>query len=101
MNILIKLTCLVVLVIAPILGHHIEENWFADNEVKVEMIVENDLAKATINYSVIENGMVTDTVKEFEGTEAEVNEAIKMFESTLKIDSTKQVIINDVIIKKM
>ena len=65
------------------------------------MIVENNLAKATINYSVIENGMVTDTVKEFEGTEAEVNEAIKMFESTLKIDSTKQVIINDVIIKKM
>jgi K(+)-stimulated pyrophosphate-energized sodium pump len=101
MNILIKLTCLVGLVIAPILGHHIEENGLADNEVKVEMIVENDLAKATINYSVIENGVVTDAVKEFEGTEAEVNEAIKMFESTLKIDSTKQMIINDVIIKKM
>jgi K(+)-stimulated pyrophosphate-energized sodium pump len=101
MNILIKLTCLVGLVIAPILGHHGEENGLADNEVKVEMVVENNTAKATINYSVIVDGIVTDEVKEFEGTEAEVNEAINVFESTLKSDNNKQVIINEVIIEKM
>lgn len=101
MNILIKLTCLVGLVIAPILGHHIEESGLADNEVKVEMIVESDLAKATINYSVIEDGIVTEEIKEFEGIETEVNEAIKVFESSLRIDKNKQVIINEVIIHKM
>jgi K(+)-stimulated pyrophosphate-energized sodium pump len=101
MNILIKLTCLVGLVIAPILGHHGEENGLANNNVDIEMIVNQDMAKATINYSVIEDGIVSDEVKEFEGSEAEVNEAIKVFESTLRIDKNKQVIINEVIIHKM
>jgi K(+)-stimulated pyrophosphate-energized sodium pump len=101
MNILIKLTCLVGLVIAPILGHHGEENGLANNNVDIEMIVNQDMAKATINYSVIEDGIVSDEVKEFEGSEAEVNEAIKVFESTLRIDKNNQVIINEVIIHKM
>ncbi|TPV35780.1 sodium-translocating pyrophosphatase [Paucihalobacter ruber] len=101
MNILIKLTCLVGLVIAPILGHHSEINSVAGNNVEVEMVVENDFAKATVNYSVIEDGIVSDEIKEFEGTEAEVNEAIKVFESTLKIDENRQVIINEVIIEKI
>jgi len=101
MNILIKLTCLVGLVIAPILGHHSDQTGVAENTVEVEMVVNKDLAKATVNYSVIEDGIVTDEMKEFEGSEAEVNEAIKLFESTLRIDKNKQVIINEVIINKM
>lgn len=101
MNILIKLTCLVGLVIAPILGHHGEENGLTNTNVDIEMIVNQDMAKATINYSVIEDGIVSDEVKEIEGSEAEVNEAIKVFESTLRIDKNKQVIINEVIIHKM
>ncbi|OUS00405.1 sodium-translocating pyrophosphatase [Flavobacteriales bacterium 33_180_T64] len=47
MNILIKLTCLIGLVIAPILGGHSSEEGLAIDEVKVEMTIDTkDLADA-------------------------------------------------------
>lgn len=91
MNILIKLTCLVGLVIAPILGGHASEEI---SEQKTEMVVTDDAAvekidkhqiiihktdvngKMTANVKIVENGNVTEKV--FEGTESEV---------TAKIDS--------------
>ena len=90
MNILIKLTCLVGLVIAPILGAHSSEEGVAANadEVTIEMTVESkDMAKATVDYSTIKDGKkVTETII-FEGTEAEVEKEIKAFETSLKTES--------------
>ncbi|MGS2727607.1 sodium-translocating pyrophosphatase [Psychroserpens sp. BH13MA-6] len=83
MNILIKLTCLVGLVIAPILGGHSSETALADDmeEVQVEMTVASkELAQATITYTTIENGEEVTKEEVFEGTEAEVNEQLEAFE---------------------
>ncbi|MBR9913948.1 MAG: sodium-translocating pyrophosphatase [Algicola sp.] len=97
MNILIKLTCLVGLVIAPILGGHSSETALADDmeEVQVEMTVASkELAHATITYTTIENGEEVTKEKVFEGTEAEVNEQLEAFEKasvTIEGD-TKRVI---------
>ena len=85
MNILIKLTCLIGLVIAPILGGHAEEGLAQiEDEVSIEMTVASqDLAKATVDYSTIKDGTkVTETII-FEGTKAEVEAQLKAFEATL------------------
>ncbi len=85
MNILIKLTCLIGLVIAPILGGHAEEGVTQiDDEVSIEMTVASkDLAKATIDYSTTKDGVkVVETIV-FEGTKAEVEKELKAFEATL------------------
>ena len=85
MNILIKLTCLIGLVIAPILGGHAEETGLAHNEedITIEMTVESkDLAKATVNYSTLKEGKKTSEVIIFEGTEAEVEKELKSFEAS-------------------
>lgn len=104
MNILIKLTCLIGLVIAPILGGHADETGLANTEeVSIEMTVDSrDLAKATIDFSTMKNGeRVLETIV-FEGTETEVEKKLKAFEATLtneagevekvieKIDITKE-----------
>ena len=89
MNILIKLTCLVGLVIAPILGGHTSEEGLANNEdeVSIEMTIESkDMAKATVNYSTIKNGEKISEVITFEGTEAEVKKELEAFEATVKSD---------------
>ncbi|WP_334111758.1 sodium-translocating pyrophosphatase [Paucihalobacter sp.] len=102
MNILIKLTCLIGLVIAPILGDHGAETGLADNQVKVEMTVTNDLAEATVNYTVTENGETITKVETFKGTELEVKDAVEAFEAAINVEETsKKVEINSVEIKKI
>ncbi|MEP2772313.1 MAG: sodium-translocating pyrophosphatase [Fulvivirga sp.] len=88
MNILIKLTCLVGLVIAPILGEfngtghnaHSEAGIHQEviNEVKVEMTsTESEQVKAVVTKTVSENGEKVTKVEEFEGTEEEVKEQVE------------------------
>lgn len=84
MNILIKLTCLVGLVIAPILGGHSSETAAAkiQEDVSVEMTVEaSDMASATVQYTTMKDGeKVTETIT-FEGTESEVHKQLEAFET--------------------
>jgi K(+)-stimulated pyrophosphate-energized sodium pump len=104
MNILIKLTCLIGLVIAPILGGHADETALTDTEnISIEMTVDSkDLAKATVDYSkMVEGEKVLETIV-FEGSKTEVEKELKAFEATLKneagevekviekVDSTKE-----------
>ena len=82
MNILIKLTCLIGLVIAPILGGHASEDTAMmsneiSKEVKVEMIAgENDMVKATVTTTTTENGEEVIDEQMISGTEAEVKAEI-------------------------
>ncbi|WP_419212494.1 sodium-translocating pyrophosphatase [Maribacter sp. X9] len=85
MNILIKLTCLIGLVIAPILGGHTEEGMAvetSDKEISIDLDVESaDLAEATITYSTVVNGeSVTEEVT-YTGTKAEVEAELLAFEN--------------------
>jgi len=83
MNILIKLTCLIGLVIAPILGGHATEEGLAENNVEIEMTVDGkDLAQAVITYTTIENGEEVTKEETFSGTEAEVEAQLKAFEKS-------------------
>jgi len=92
MNILIKLTCLVGLVIAPLLanGHSAP----AENQVNVQVEVVDgvETVSATITYIQVENGVSSTLVEEFTGTEAEVQEQLKAFEAKVQ-DSTSGVTI--------
>jgi len=86
MNILIKLTCLIGLVIAPILGGHTsEEGVTMTDDATIEMAIDatTDLAKATINYTSIKEGEKVSEIISFEGTTAEVEKELKAFEATL------------------
>jgi K(+)-stimulated pyrophosphate-energized sodium pump len=81
MNILIKLTCLIGLVIAPILGGHTETAVADSQEVKKEVIVnmesvEENNAKAVVTKSYTENGVTTDEEIVMEGTLSDVKQAI-------------------------
>ncbi|WP_424002260.1 sodium-translocating pyrophosphatase [Maribacter sp. IgM3_T14_3] len=84
MNILIKLTCLIGLVIAPILGGHAEDGFAMVNdtkEVTIEMNVESaDLAEAIVTYSTTVNGASVTEEKVYKGTKAEVEAQLKEFE---------------------
>lgn len=104
MNILIKLTCLVGLVIAPILGGHASDEGLANNEdeVSIEMTVESkDMAKATVNYSTTKDGKKVSEVITFEGTEAEVKKELEAFEATVKTSADKvEKVIEDIKITK-
>ena len=82
MNILIKLTCLIGLVIAPILGGHTEEG-LATNDVKVEMILDTkELAQATVMVTTTANGKEIIKEQTFSGTQEEVEEELKAFEAS-------------------
>ncbi|MDY2585769.1 sodium-translocating pyrophosphatase [Winogradskyella aquimaris] len=92
MNILIKLTCLVGLVIAPILGGHSSEEGLAniEDEVSIEMTLDaKDMAKATVNYSTVKEGEKVSETIVFEGTEAEVKKELEAFEASIKTDANK------------
>ncbi|MGB0254839.1 MAG: sodium-translocating pyrophosphatase [Flavobacteriaceae bacterium] len=82
MNILIKLTCLIGLVLAPLLGdaHAAEEVLQVD--VRMERTDEG-LAKATMTVVTSKNGKELEEVKVFEGSEAEVKAALEKAEKTL------------------
>jgi K(+)-stimulated pyrophosphate-energized sodium pump len=78
MNILIKLTCLIGLVIAPILGGHSNDNSHSEeirNEVRIEIKGDtSEMATATITTSTTLNGKTTTNTQEVEGTVKEIEE---------------------------
>lgn len=82
MNILIKLTCLIGLVLAPLLGdaHTAEEVLQVD--VRMERTDEG-FAKATMTVVTSKDGKEVEEVKVFEGNEAEVKAALEKAEKTL------------------
>ena len=98
MNILIKLTCLIGLVVAPILGGHSQdETVVVNNEVEVKVSVDqhqSDQVVATIKYVTTENGSETIVEKTFSGTDSEVTQQLEDFEVAISesSDSSKKVI---------
>ena len=80
MNILIKLTCLIGLVIAPILGGHSDETTNVFNEeIEVNVYVENNItekATASVSYTTNENGVETVVKKSYYGSEQEVEKLV-------------------------
>ncbi|MDA8572387.1 sodium-translocating pyrophosphatase [Flavobacteriaceae bacterium] len=98
MNILIKLTCLIGLVIAPILGGHSgDETLMTNNEVEVKVAFDQNDSEsviAKIKYVTNENGVESVVEKTFSGTEAEVDQQLKEFEVSIETqkESEKKVI---------
>ena len=98
MNILIKLTCLIGLVIAPILGGHSgDETAMTNNEVEVKVAFDQNDSEsviAKIKYVTNENGVEYVVEKTFSGTEAEVDQQLKEFEVSIETqkESEKKVI---------
>ncbi|MFD2568759.1 sodium-translocating pyrophosphatase [Pseudotenacibaculum haliotis] len=116
MNILIKLTCLVGLVIAPILGGHGSDDSHGKNletvEIKVDQLAKNDnnftqvvkmdvsknkdnTVKAVVTTSTTnENGETVTKEEIFEGTQEEVEKKIEAFKGdaeNVKIKIKKEV----------
>jgi K(+)-stimulated pyrophosphate-energized sodium pump len=83
MNILIKLTCLIGLVIAPILGgHSVSENHSSvTNEVQVEVnatsVDDADNVTAEVNIITNKDGVQTKVSSVIKGSESEVNQTVK------------------------
>jgi K(+)-stimulated pyrophosphate-energized sodium pump len=83
MNILIKLTCLIGLVMAPLLG-----DGHSPDVVHVEVQMERTdegMAKGTLTVVTDQDGQEVEQVKVFEGTATEVQEAITTAESELGV----------------
>ncbi len=103
MNILIKLTCLVGLVIAPILGGHTSDHSAMaqtqvkeemSKEVRIEMTAgdENPMAKAVVTTTTTENGVTQTKEETFEGTLEEVEakvESLKNVDAEVEIKTKK------------
>ncbi|WP_052184228.1 sodium-translocating pyrophosphatase [Psychroserpens sp. Hel_I_66] len=99
MNILIKLTCLIGLVIAPILGGHADETGLAINEVEVSRSIsvetENGVnlpntAKATVSTTYMEDGQTIVINKTFEGDLEEVTEKSGAYAKTQQNKNNKK-----------
>ncbi|MFC5047177.1 sodium-translocating pyrophosphatase [Aquimarina hainanensis] len=86
MNILIKLTCLVGLVIAPLLGNHSGETAVAETkkEIRVEMKKEHDSTTATVTISSTQKGKQLQETRTIVGSEAEVKAEIEKIKATLQ-----------------
>ena len=97
MNILIKLTCLVGLVIAPILGGHSSETATnVDRKVKVEIKAENNqMAIATITTTEIVDGKKVSKVEKIEGTLEEVEKQAKERGTIVAVDVKKDATIKE------
>jgi K(+)-stimulated pyrophosphate-energized sodium pump len=98
MNILIKLTCLIGLVIAPILGGHSNANSHSE-EIRKEVRVEikgdtSEMAAATITTATIVNGKTTTSTQKIEGTVEEIeekaNEAGTIISVNIQKDTKKE-----------
>ncbi len=95
MNILIKLTCLIGLVVAPILGGHEAETVAASNEIKKEIKVEvnsenQNLAQATVTISKTDkNGKVIESIEKFKGTPDEVKASLEEIEADVNVKIEK------------
>ena len=94
MNILIKLTCLIGLVIAPILGGHSgDETAMTNNEVEVKVAFDQNDSEsviAKIKYVTNENGVESVVEKTFSGTEAEVDQQLKEFEVSIETQNKSE-----------
>ncbi|MBC9794929.1 sodium-translocating pyrophosphatase [Sinomicrobium weinanense] len=82
MNILIKLTCLVGLVIAPILGGHTSEIAMLQEEIRKEVDVtmsvgENEKTEAVITISEIVDGKTVKNEVLIEGTPEEIEQKVR------------------------
>ena len=89
MNILIKLTCLIGLVIAPILGGHSNEAK-AKNNIKVEITkTSGDLAIATITKSKTIDGITTKEVQKIKGSVAEIEKKAEEAGNIVSVNITK------------
>jgi len=91
MNILIKLTCLVGLVIAPILGgHSSDETAQVEKKVRVEIkATDSNDAIATITTTEVVDGKKTSKVEKIEGTLEEVEKAAKEKGTVISVDVKK------------
>ncbi len=94
MNILIKLTCLVGLVIAPLLGNHGSAE-HSTNEIKKEVRVEvkatdGDIAKATITTSTTKDGKTVTNVQKLEGTAEEIEAKAKEAGEIVSVNVKKE-----------
>ncbi len=98
MNILIKLTCLVGLVIAPLLGSHAapQEAQMDNDEIRKEIRVQvnaddTDVVEATIQTTTLKDGEKTTEEKTISGTKEEVQAALdQMKEVEVVINSSKE-----------
>ncbi len=108
MNILIKLTCLIGLVIAPILGGHAVADTSADatqentiqvnteKQVSAEMSSDdNGLFTATVTITTQEDGYTTKMSKIFKGTMAEVTAQIEALEATKVVPPAPPVTVSE------
>jgi K(+)-stimulated pyrophosphate-energized sodium pump len=86
MNILIKLTCLIGLVIAPILGGHANESVLVDSDMQIEQTIDisKALSGATITYTMLENGEAVTKEETFTGTKSQVETQLEAFEASTK-----------------
>lgn len=103
MNILIKLTCLIGLVIAPILGGHTVDNGVTNQEVEVQMQVEStDLAQAVVTYTTTINGKATTQERRIKGTAQEVKAQLEAIEGSASKPGAKgeKVVIDKIEIRK-
>lgn len=108
MNILIKLTCLIGLTVAPILGGHSVDNNMAltetkkevRKEVKVEITAnDSETAKAVVTTTTTENGETVTEYKVIEGTEGEVKaelEALKEVDVKVETENVVKEVIEEV-----
>ena len=104
MNILIKLTCLIGLVIAPILGGHTQdESAVANQEVEVKVSFDQNDSEsvlAKVKYISNEDGVETVVEKTFSGNEAEVEAQLEDFEVSITSNDSEKKVIKKVEITK-
>ena len=94
MNILIKLTCLIGLVVAPILGGHTSDDNNAKTEIKKEVKIEvnsnnDEMAVATITISKTVDGKVVTETKKIKGSLEEIEMKAKEYGDIISVDIKK------------
>jgi K(+)-stimulated pyrophosphate-energized sodium pump len=93
MNILIKLTCLIGLVIAPILGGHPDANSHSE-EIRKEVRLEikgdtSEMATAIITTTKTIDGEVTEEIQKIKGTVAEIEKKAKEAGTIISVNIEK------------
>ena len=108
MNILIKLTCLIGLVVAPILGGHSTDEVLTTEVIEITVDAKAELNQSsekifnvsvskkedgtfegTVNYTTTENDTTVTKEEVFKGTEEEVQAKIEALEKNMKITVKK------------
>ncbi|MDA1144833.1 MAG: sodium-translocating pyrophosphatase [Bacteroidetes bacterium] len=96
MNILIKLTCLVSLVIAPILGEGHTSGGLHESHQEISVSVnatsnDQDQVSASVVYTITENGETKTVERVFEGTEGSVQEELAAFQADIDSQSGSEI----------